>query len=504
MKYIIYARVSPRGSDFEGETSIQMQIDMCRRHIEAAGDEVVSVISDEFYSGKTMDRPGMNQIMCELQSGTAAWDAICFYKMSRLSRSQRDSVNFLAELADHGKGFLSITEKYDYSTPIGRAMLGVMQVINQLEREQTSENTRNKMISIAAKGLCPYGNPPRGYKRREKGDNQLYLDPRRAEEIKDIFQMYASPDYTMQDIQRRYRCLSKQAILNILRNQTYLGKIVYAGQIYPGKHPAIISQALFDQVQEMLSRAGSGLNLRKKAHKRQYLLSGLLRCKCGRYMSPASAKSGRYFYYECTDDLNCKNRIRAEAIEEEALNQLQHLNRKIDYKLIEAGWAEVEQRHQEYVNALRPELENCREAVRQAKAEREKIIELLMSGHLSETNAPIFNARLETASKEVDRLTARIEGLEAECSNIGYDPDRALQFVREIETIADIMAHIPGDFEQQRRILVTHIKQIAEQPDGSFRFYFNFEPPKSSTICQVWLPTIDLNELFVITFSLAS
>lgn len=495
MKYLIYARVSPRGSDFEGETSIQMQIDMCKRHIEAAGDEVVSIVSDEFYSGKTMDRPGMNQIMLELQNGTAEWDAICFYKMSRLSRNQRDSVNFLAELADHGKGFLSITEKYDYSTPIGRAMLGVMQVINQLEREQTSENTRNKMISIAARGLCPYGNPPRGYKRGEKGDNQLYLDPRRAEEIKDIFQMYASPEYTMQDIQKRYRCLSKQAILNILRNQTYLGKIVYAGQIYPGRHPAIISQALFDKVQQTLPQANSGLSLRKKAHKRQYLLSSLLRCKCGRYMSPASAKSGRYFYYECTNDLDCKNRVRAEDIEAEALNQLRHLKEKIDYKLIEASLAEIEQRHQEYVNALRPDLENCREALRQAKAEREKIIELLISGHLSEANAPIFNARLEAASKEVDRLTARFENLEAECNNIGYDPDQALQFVQEIETIADVMEQIPEDLEKQRRILVTHIKQIAEQPDGSFRFYFNFESPKSSTICQVWLRQLDSNQI---------
>ncbi len=494
MKYLIYARVSPRGSDFEGETSIQMQIDMCRKHIESAGDEVISVVSDEFYSGKTLNRPGMNQILAELRSGKAQWQAICFYKMSRLSRSQRDSVNFLAELADHGKGFLSITEKYDYSTPIGRAMLGVMQVINQLEREQTSENTRNKMISIAARGLCPYGNPPHGYKRGEKGDNRLYLDPRRAEEVRDIFEMYASPNYTMQDIQRRYRCLCKQSILNILRNQTYLGKIVYAGQVYPGQHPAIISEELFRRVQEMLPRAGEGEKPRPKARRRQYLLSGLLRCRCGRYMSPASAKSGSYFYYECTDDLNCKNRVRAEQIEEEALNQLRNLRHRIDYRIIRAGLAEVERRHQDYVNSLRPELDNCREALRQAKAERERIVEVILSGRLSDANAALFNARLETASREVDRLTERLTVLEGECRSAGYDPERALEFIREIETLADVLKYIPEDYEKQRRILVTHIKQIAEQPDGSFRFYFNFEPQSSSTNRQEWLRQLDSNQ----------
>lgn len=489
MKYLIYARVSPRGSDYEGETSIQMQIDMCRRYVENAGDEVVDVISDEFYSGKTLDRPGMNHILADMRNGTAKWDAICFYKMSRLSRNQRDSVNFLAELADHGKGFLSVTEKYDYSTPIGRAMLGVMQVINQLEREQTSENTRNKMISIAAKGLCPYGKPPRGYKRGEKGDNNLYLDPRRAEEVRDIFEMYASPQYTMQDILKRYRYLSKMTILNILRNQTYLGKIVYAGQVYPGRHPAIISEELFHRVHELLPKPRAGKIARPKARKRQYLLSGLLRCHCGRYMSPASAKSGRYFYYECTDDLNCKNRVRAEQIEQEALNQLRSLKQKIDYRIIEASIAEAEQRRLEYINTLRPDLNNCREALRQAKSEREKIIHLLLGDHLSEANVPIFNARLEAVSKEIDRLKTRIDQLETECNTIGYSPDQAVSFIRELETLADIMKYIPEDFEKQRRILVTHIQKIDEQLDGSFRFYFNYSSPN----CKDWQPRQDSN-----------
>lgn len=138
----------------------------------------------------------------------------------------------------------------------------------------------------------------------------------------------------MQDILKRYRCLSKMTILNILRNQTYLGKIVYAGQVYPGHHPAIISEELFHRVHELLPNPRTGKIPRPKARKRQYLLSGLLRCHCGRYMSPASAKSGRYFYYECTDDLNCKNRVRAEQIEQEALNQLRNLKQKIDYRII--------------------------------------------------------------------------------------------------------------------------------------------------------------------------
>ena len=138
--------------------------------------------------------------------------------------------------------------------------------------------------------------------------------------------------------------------------------------------------------------------------------------------------------------------------------------------------------------------ENCKEALRQAEREREKIIQLMLNGQLTDVNVPLFNARLESASKEVDHLTDRLKNLQIECNSIGYDPERAILFIREIETLADLMARLPDDFEKQRRILVMHIKEIAEQPDGSFRFYFNFEPLNSSTICQLWLRQLDSNQ----------
>lgn len=490
MKYLIYARVSPRGSDYDGETSIQMQIDMCKRHIEAAGDEIVSVVYDEFHSGKSMDRPGMKQILLELRSDRAEWDAICFYKMSRLSRSQRDSVNFLAELSAHGKGFLSVTEKYDYSTPIGRAMLGVMQVINQLEREQTAENTRNKMISIAAKGLCPYGNPPHGYKRGDKGDNRLYIDPRRSEEVKDIFAMYISSKYSTQDIMRKYPSFSKNLILNILRNRTYLGEIVYAGQTYPGQHLPIIGIDIFNEVQGILQANTTARKIRPKAQKRPYLLAGLIRCHCGRFMSPASAKSGQYHYYECTDDLNCKNRIPAEKIEIEALNKIRAI--KIDPKLTKAALIEIEQRKQNYIESLQPELARCREARTQAQKERESVINVMLSGHLSESNAPVFNTRLEVASKEVNRLNERIEALEAET----HAPDRAVEqvveFIKSIENLGQVLDMASDNPEKQRFILIARIEKIVEQSDGQFKFYFTY-PTESSPNGDKWHPHGDSN-----------
>ena len=87
MKYLIYARVSERGSGFEGQTTIPMQIKICEDYIRIMGGEVFDSRSDEFISGKNIeDRPAFRSIMEELRSGTAEWDAIIVYKFSRISR----------------------------------------------------------------------------------------------------------------------------------------------------------------------------------------------------------------------------------------------------------------------------------------------------------------------------------------------------------------------------------------------------------------------------------
>ena len=64
-------------------------------------------------------------------------------------------------------------------------MLSIFQAFNQFEREQTAENTRNRMISIAAAGGWPAGNPPFGYKRGAKHDNILKIDPRNSQIVKE-------------------------------------------------------------------------------------------------------------------------------------------------------------------------------------------------------------------------------------------------------------------------------------------------------------------------------
>ena len=256
MKYLIYARISPRGSDFDtsAKNSTEMQIDYCKEHIKEKGGIVVNTVKDEFLSGKNLKRPGIQTILSDLEYGVANWDCLCVYNLSRLTREPKDMYHIMGILSRNNKKFLSVREpEFDFSTFQGEMMMGIITHINQYMRKQSAANVRDKMMSIASKGLWPAGWAPYGYRRGIHKDNKLYVDPEKALIVKDIFTMYAGDRYTTRSILLKYKSvLARSKILSILHDPVYIGKIKYGGQIFPGQHERIISDELFQLVQDKL------------------------------------------------------------------------------------------------------------------------------------------------------------------------------------------------------------------------------------------------------------
>lgn len=488
MKYLIYARVSPKGSSWDGtETSIQMQIDYCREYIKFHGGEVFAVITDEFYSGKDTARPGFSQIMEQLRAGNAGWDTLIVYKLSRMSRNLRDGAEIFATLFEQGKGFISATEHLDFSTPSGRAMLGVMQVFNQFEREQTAENIRNKMVSIAARGMWPTGNPPFGYKRGARKDNKLYIDPRKAQIVKDIFEMYATEKYNTVDILNKYRgTIGKSSLFTMLRNRTYLGKIIYAGHEFEGQHDAIVPESLFNIVQSLIPE--NPKSSRPKAQKYSYLLTGLLKCHCGCSMSPASAKGGRYHYYVC-GDIACKTRVKAEKIEDAVLDQLEKY--RSDDALLDRMERKLIKAKEEFLSHARPEMEEAISARREATLERDKIYKVILSMNAL-NDAGFLNDKLNYLTKEINRLTAKIEmlGEQTKDTSVYDDIQQELYVMRNTaKLLTEARTH--NDRIGLRKIILTHIARIENIGENHYRI----EPSASSSKCKEWWSMANLAEL---------
>lgn len=495
MKYLIYARVSPRGSDFEGETSISMQINYCREYVKFHGGQVVGELSDEFFSGKDTHRPAFQKIMRELETGKGDWDTLIVYKLSRMTRSLRDGANIFDKLFQQGRGFVSATENLDFSSPAGRAMLGMMQVFNQFEREQSAENTRNKMISIAARGEWPSGHPPFGYKRGAKKDNKLYIDERKSIIIKNIFEMYASDHNRTRDIISKYRPhISKSQLFKILRNRVYIGKIVYADKEFEGKHEPIISLDLFNRVQKLLPE--KHCYNRPKAQRYPYLLTGHIYCHCGNRMTPQSAKGGAYHYYCCLNP-SCRTRVSAPDVEKGAIDYLKNID--ISQETVDKAISIIRDRQNEKRQRRQPEIRRVESAIRQCEKEKAALLDTLIASR-NNLNAEF----IDTLNKKLDNITTELEQLTAQHDILTKDlpPEEdyyncAIDILRHLNGLSDELIKAVDPFTL-RQALLAGIDRIQLTAEGDFQIY------GSSSNCKGWYPISDLFELLCLRFKITS
>jgi site-specific DNA recombinase len=139
MKVIGYARVSTDEQAAEG-VSMDAQRTRIEAYCVAKAWELAGVEADAGISAKDMKRPGLQTVLEAVRSGSV--DAIVVYKLDRLTRSVLD-LNRIVELLDkHDVALVSMQESLDATTAMGRAMLNMVAVFSQLERETIGERTR--------------------------------------------------------------------------------------------------------------------------------------------------------------------------------------------------------------------------------------------------------------------------------------------------------------------------------------------------------------------------
>lgn len=151
MKLIGYARVSTQ-EQAEGGVSLEAQ----RAKIAAYstlhdGLELVGIVQDAGVSAKSLNRPGLAHVLAMLDRGEV--DGVVVAKLDRLSRSVRDVYALIETYFGERYALVSIAETLDTRTAIGRAMLGIMAVMAQWEREQIGERTRDALLHLKAQGV---------------------------------------------------------------------------------------------------------------------------------------------------------------------------------------------------------------------------------------------------------------------------------------------------------------------------------------------------------------
>ncbi len=293
-KTALYIRVSTDAQREEGY-SVEAQTEMLKGYCQSKEIKNYSLYIDGGFSGANIDRPEMKRLIEDIKEGSI--ECVAVYKLDRLSRSQKDTLYLIEDvLLPHKTSFVSLRENMDTSTPIGRAMLGIMSAFAQLERETIKERTGLGMRERVKSGLWPGGGKtPFGYDYdRERG---ILVPNEDAETVREIYSLYLQ-GYSTLKIAKLTGLKYERLAIQILKRKTNIGSIVYNGVEYKGCHQPIISESIFSAAQAEMKRRS-----RKSTRTSKSLLSGLIVCGvCGSKMRYQKWSGGKYKIYCYSQD----------------------------------------------------------------------------------------------------------------------------------------------------------------------------------------------------------
>jgi site-specific DNA recombinase len=262
----IYTRVSTDERLDMEFNSLDAQREAALAYIQSQKHEGWLFVGDRYddggFSGGTMDRPALQRLLRDVESGRI--DVIVVYKVDRLSRSLIDFARIVEVLDKHNVSFVSITQQFNTTTSMGRLTLNILLSFAQFEREVIGERIRDKFAASRKKGMWMGGTPPLGY---DVVERKLVVNKTEAELVRLIFARFlrigsatklaqelrraghTTKCWTTQDGRHRPgKPIDKSAIYKILGNRTYLGEAVHKGTSHPGEHEAIIDRGTWDKV----------------------------------------------------------------------------------------------------------------------------------------------------------------------------------------------------------------------------------------------------------------
>lgn len=283
-KVALYVRVSTT-SQLEEGYSIDEQKAKLTSYCDIKDWYVYKIYTDGGFSGSTTDRPALEQLVQDAQS--KLFDTVLVYKLDRLSRSQKDTLYLIEDVfLKNNIEFVSLLENFDTSTPFGRAVIGLLSVFAQLEREQIKERMQLGKLGRAKSGKSMmWAKTSYGYN-YDKETGSMTINEYEALAIKEIFTSYlAGMSITklrdkMNEEYPKQPDWSYRTIRGILANPVYCGLNQYKGQTFQGTHKAIISLDDFEQTQrELAIRQQTAKELlNPRPFQSKYMLSGMAQC----------------------------------------------------------------------------------------------------------------------------------------------------------------------------------------------------------------------------------
>ncbi len=342
----LYIRVS---TDEQAERGYSQrdQEERLRKYCQLKNIEVRWVFFED-HSAKTFNRPQWQNYLSRLKKirNNTSGIQILFTKWDRFSRNAGDAYQMINTLRKLGVEPEAIEQPLDLSIPENKIMLAFYLAAPEVENDRRALNTFHGMRRAKKEGRY-MGPAPLGYVNRLSEDKKKYIGLHEIEApvLKWAFEQVLENRFnteqiwkqTREKVQGKYR-FSRNAFWIALRNPLYCGKMFIppykeeAGHFVYGQHEALITEATFYSVQDILDGRKRTIKPKVKSHD-NLPLRGFLKCpKCNRMLtgSASKGKMGKYYYYyHCSSE--CGVRFRSEATNEIFQKQLNDLIPKKEY-----------------------------------------------------------------------------------------------------------------------------------------------------------------------------
>lgn len=336
----IYARFS---SDNQREESVEIQVERCSQLIINNNWVVGEVYADYAMTGTNDNRPAFQR--CITDAKAKLFDVLVIYKHDRFARNVELSLKYKRQLKDAGVRIVSVREGESKDTPDGflHDTLDATfaeyysRNLSVLIRDGINKNAHN----CKASGIRIFGYDV-------DATDHFTINETQAAIVREIFANYAG-GMTVNQLfawlknigctTKRGKPWSKNGIIKLLKNPSYIGTYHYAGYTKEGGMPAIVERGLFEKVQDVMKNRNS---YKRECTNENYLLTEKLYClNCGRSLCGTSGtgKSGRkYCYYACQSKAgNCGLRLPAQKLEDavnkatkELINDDTNINAMVD------------------------------------------------------------------------------------------------------------------------------------------------------------------------------
>lgn len=308
---------------------------------------------------------------------------------------------------------MSMTENFDTGTPFGKAMIGILSVFAQLEREQIKERLTMGRVGRAKSGLVLGNfNSITGY---DYVDGRLVVNEYYAGIVRRIFREFVAGwslnaiarDLTAEGIPTPSGYEWRGGNLgHLLQHRAYIGEVEYRGEVYPGEHEAIIDHETFDAAQDRLEDRRLNDELYHRFSSRSSILTGLCwctHCQAKKEILTGKKADGTTRFIGCRGKKKkqCPDeRIPLEIVEERVLTEIKKL--RLDPECLKSSRKKSEN------TAVNDQIRICEERI----AENEKKIKRLTDLYIVEgIDLNTIKDRVEQCTLENETNRERIQRL---------------------------------------------------------------------------------------------